>query len=198
MALLAVLVGLFTWRGSSLFWGVAFFSAFIRTLTLKNYNLARDYSYAFGGASLLVSLYCLVDPWGNASGVTFSVISWFHAICLAAFSVIMFCLRWWQNKKIRKLVLFTVFGVFLVSFAVDPFRDFWKQILGGFSFIRGEGDTWLEINSEFNGVFSSGRNFWFCATYLTPFWFLIPGIVIFGTRKWLRLNQKDPLLLNFR
>lgn len=192
----ALLLSIIFWRGSTLYWGLAFFSALVRVYASDNRLLAKSYAIAFGFAAGIVSVYCLADPWGGAGQLSFAVISWFHSGVLFAASGILILFSLSPSRKVFLIWLGCLAGASAVLFYGGLMAEVVGQFFKGLSFVRGKGDPWFDINSELRGVFQSRYSLWYSATYLTAFWFLAPVAVWLGIRKWLRGGQ-DLLLLNF-
>lgn len=195
-AILALLLAILFWRGSTLYWGLAFLSVLARSLVGNHRSLARGYSFVFGATALLLAGYCLLDPWGGAGQIAFGVISWFHVICLTAAAAILLLFALCPNRRHFGWWLGGVGAVVLVAALAGPLAGMVRQFIGGLSFVRGQGDPWLDTNSELRGVFKARYSFWYSASYLTPFWFLAPVALCLGTRRWYK-GGGDPLLLNF-
>ncbi len=193
---LALVFVIFLWRGSSLFWGVSFVSVLLRAISTGNRSLTKSYSCAYLLAGFLVSCYCLADPWGLARQVSFGVVSWFHVIALSGMAVVLWLYGTSKSNKAFYNVLLLLVAVVGLGLLLPPFNHLLKEMAGGLTFISGKGDPWLEINSELNPVFSSSRSFWFSASYLTIFWFLMPVAILLAWRNLWR-PEKKIYLINF-
>jgi len=193
----ALLLAILLWRGSTLYWGLAFASVFCRVLIGNHRRLALSYSLVFGGVGLALGVYCALDPWGGARHLSFGVISLFHVCMLAAWAAILLLFWLCRTRRIFFWWLGGVATLALVAILAGPLAGMVKQLVGGLSFVRGQGDPWLESNSELRGVFQARYSFWYSASYLTPFWFLAPIAVCLGFRQWNRGGRTDSLLLNF-
>lgn len=197
MSSAALIVAVFFWRGSTLYWGLAFVSAIFRVCVAGNRSLSLLYAAAFGQAAFLVGLYCLADPWSGAQQFSFSVISWFHVLLLslAAGIFVLFSII-----RTRRGVVGWLGGIGVIIVVIcflGPLAKVVTQLSEGLSFLRGQGDPWLDSNSELRGVFQSRYSLWYSATYLTAFWFLAPLSVWMAVRKWYGDGRVDSLLLNF-
>lgn len=193
----ALLLAIMLWRGSTLYWGLAFVSAFSRVVIGNNRRLALSYGLVFAGVGVVLGIYAWLDPWGGARQLSFGVISLFHVWMLAVWAATLFL--FWLCRS-RRLFFWWLAGALLltmVAILAGPLSGMVKQLAGGLSFVRGQGDPWLESNSELRGVFKARYSFWYSATYLTPFWFLAPVAVWLGFRQWSRGGRQDALLLNF-
>ena len=193
----SLLLAILVWRGSTLYWGLAFVSILGRVFVCHNRPLAFDYALAFGITALLLAGYCLLDPWGGAQQLAFGVLSWFHVLVLAGWAAILLLFGVCRTRRHFLWGLGGVGVVAVLAVAAGPLAGMAKQFLGGLSFVRGEGDPWLDSNSELRGVFKARYSFWYSASYLTPFWFVAPLALWQGVRKWGRGRGFDPLLLNF-
>ncbi|MBU4151995.1 MAG: hypothetical protein KKD63_03855 [Proteobacteria bacterium] len=193
----ALLVAIVFWRGSTLYWGVAFVSAITRVYVAKNHALARFYAAAFGAAALLVAIYCLVDPWSGAQRFSFAVVSWFHVLILFFGAGIFLLFSIARTRRVFWGWLGLVGVVAVAACVAGPAGKVVVQFVEGLSFLRGQGDPWLDSNSELRSVFQSRYSWWYSATYLTAFWFLAPVSVWVAARKWQRGGCVDPMLLNF-
>jgi dolichyl-diphosphooligosaccharide--protein glycosyltransferase len=196
-AVLCLLLTILFWRGSTMYWGLAFVSALGRALVGNNRPLARDYALVFGTAALILAAYCLLDPWGGARQIAFGVISWFHVIVLTAAALVLLLFGLCPSRRSFWWWLGGVGVVLLGAVLAGPLVGMVRQFVGGLSFVRGQGDPWLDSNSELRGVFKARYSFWYSASYLTPFWFLAPVALGFLARQWHKEGRIDPLLLNF-
>jgi len=188
----ALLAVLFTWRGATIYWGLSFVSAFLGCLATGDRRRARSLAWAHGWAALALAGYCLADPWGNAGGVAFGVISWFHAAFAALWAVFFALYASCSSAKMFFLITGVAAGAGLAAGAAGPLLE---QVRGGLSFLRGHGDPWLEVNSELRAVFSSRYPAWFSLTYLGVFWAASFPAAVTALRRWTR--RRDPALLNF-
>lgn len=193
----SLLVAILFWRGSTLYWGLAFLSVLVRVVVTDNRHLSREYALAFGGGALLLAGYCLVDPWGGAGQLAFGVISWFHVLVLAGAGLVLMSFALCPSRRHFWWGLGGLGAVLLIAAWAGPLAGMVREFLGGLSFVRGEGDPWLDSNSELRGVFKARYSFWYSASYLTPFWFLAPLALWLGLRRWHQEGRLDPLLLNF-
>jgi len=196
-AVFCLLLAILLWRGSTIYLGLAFTSVLGRALVGNHRPLARDYGLVFGAAALILAAYCLLDPWGGAARIAFGVISWFHVIVLTAAAVTLLLFGACRDRRSFWWWLGGLGVVVLVAILAGPLAGMVRQFLGGLSFVRGQGDPWLDTNSELRGVFKSRFSFWYSASYLTPFWFLAPVALGLLLRQWYRRRSIDPLLLNF-
>ena len=196
-AICALLLAILLWRGSTLYWGLAFVSVFCRVVIGNNRGVALSYSVIFGGLGLILAAYCAIDPWGGARQLSFGVISLFHVCLLAAWAAILLLFWRCRTRRLFFLWLGGVATLAMVAILTGPLAGMVKQLVGGLSFVRGQGDPWLESNSELRGVFKARYSFWYSASYLTAFWFLAPIAVCLGFRQWNKGGRADSLLLNF-
>jgi len=192
-----MVLAIFMWRGSALYWGMSFFAVLARSMVSGNRGLAMDYSHVYGGAALLLGALCIADPWGSASGISFGIISWFHVILLAIFSLLVFLAA--LSGGYRRFILLTgalvlAGGAGLLIFG--PLRTFVSELGSGFLFFRRSGDAWLEFNSELRGVFSR-HEFLFTAGYLTAAWFATPFAFVAALRNWQKGGRRDTGLITF-
>ncbi len=197
MAVCGLLLAIVLWRGSTLYWGLAFVSALCRVVIGDNRPAALSYSLVFGVVALILAAYCLIDPWGGAGQLSFGLISWFHVCLLAGWSGILLLFWVCRTRRLFFLCLAAVAALAFVAMLTGPLAGMAKQFVGGLSFVRGQGDPWLESNSELRGVFKSRYSLWYSASYLTGFWFLAPVALLLGFRKWSKGGRADALLLNF-
>lgn len=197
MTVLSLLLAILFWRGSTLYWGLAFVSALGRAFAANNRSLALEYGLAFGAGALILAVYCLIDPWGGARQIAFGVISWFHVVVLAGGAGVLSLFGLCRSRRHFWWGLGGLGVVALAAVLAGPLAGMVRQFLGGLSFVRGQGDPWLDSNSELRGVFKERYSFWYSASYLTPFWFLAPIAVWLGVRKWNTGGRVDSLALNF-
>lgn len=197
MALCCLLLAIILWRGSTIYWGFAFVSVLLRVVIGNNRPLALSYSALFGAAALLLAVYCLNDPWGGARQFTFGVISWFHVCVLSGWASILLLFGLCRSRVIFFWCLGGGAAVGLAAVLAGPLAPFVKQLVGGLSFVQGQGDPWLEANSELRGVFKERYSFWYSASYLTLFWFVAPLAVWWSFRQWNKGGRADLLPLNF-
>ncbi|MDD5758649.1 MAG: STT3 domain-containing protein [Desulfobulbaceae bacterium] len=197
VSIAALLLAIVLWRGSTLYWGFAFVSIMSRVVLGRNRPLALSYGLVFGVAALILAIYCALDPWGGAREFSFGVISLFHVCLLTVCASILLLFRLCRTRRVFLWWLAGGAVLVLVAILAGPLAGMVKQIVGGFSFVRGQGDPWLESNSELRGVFKNRYSFWFSASYLTVFWWLSPVAVWLGFRQWCKGGKRDFLLLNF-
>lgn len=197
MSIGALLVAIVLWRGSTLYWGLAFVSVMSRVLLGKNRPLALSYSAVFGAAALALAIYCALDPWGGARMFSFGVISLFH-VCLLTMCAAILLLFWLcRTRRVFLWWLGGVVALVFIAIVAGPLAGMAKQFIDGLSFVRGQGDPWLESNSELRGVFKNRYSFWYSASYLTAFWWLSPVAIWLAFRQWCQGGKSDFLLLNF-
>lgn len=199
LAVFCMLLAIILWRGSTIYWGLAFVSAFCRVLVSDSRPLSIAYSLVFWVVALLLAIYCLLDPWGGARQLSFGVISWFHVCMLAGWASVLLLFGLCRSRQLFWMWLAGGAVLALVAVLTGPLAGMVKQVVGGLSFVRGGGDPWLDSISELQGVFRLGarHNFWYSASYLTFFWVLAPVAVWLGFRQWNRGGRTDSLLLNF-
>jgi len=197
LAVCGLLVAIILWRGSTLYWGLAFLSALCRVVLGDNRPAALAYSLVFGVVALLLAGYCLLDPWGGARQLSFGLISWFHVLLLAGWAGILLLFGLCRTRRLFFLCLAVVAALLVAALLAGPLAEMARQVIGGLSFVRGQGDPWLEANSELRGVFKARYSFWYSASYLTVFWFSAPVAILLALRKWRQGGRADSLLLNF-
>ncbi|MBI5741360.1 MAG: hypothetical protein HZA16_11670 [Nitrospirae bacterium] len=191
-----IVLALFMWRGSTVYWGAAFLAVFIRSFISDRKGLSLDYAVSFLLASVVVAIVCVINPWGSASSVSFGIISWFHVIMLASLAAVLMLFSVCRTKKAFFYSLAGVTAAGTMSLALPQLRDFLSGILSGISFLRGGGDPWLESNSELHGVFS-GYNFLYSASYLTAAWFAAPFGAALALIKWKKDGMNNKYLITF-
>ena len=194
---LALPLVILIWRGCTVYWGLFFLTALIRSLTANNRPLAQDYALGFGVAALLVAAYCLIDPFGNARQMSFAVISWFHVGVLAAAGLALALLRLCRSRRLFFLLAGGLLAIIAVTAAIGPLAGVARQVLSGISFLRGKGDPWLDTNSELRGVFRTQMGLWYAASYLTAFWFLSPVALWHGFNRLKNGKETNGGVLTF-
>lgn len=189
-----LVLAIFLWRGSTLYWGATFLAVFIRSLVSNNKGLSLDYALSFIMASFIIALICVINPWGSASSVSFGIISWFHVIALLFFAFILLLFSTSKTKTTFSYALAGFAGAGILSLLVPQVRDFFSGIISGISFLRGAGDPWLESNSELHGVFSK-YGFFYSASYLTAAWFAAPFGIALALKNWKKGGMTDKYLI---
>ncbi len=190
-----IVLAIFLWRGSTLFWGVAFLSVLVRSLFSNDRRLSGDYAFVFTGSALIIAVICLINPWGTATDISFGMISWFHVILLSLFSCVLVLFTITKTRRTFSLSLGAVV-ISLLGLFLRPVWEFATQLIGGLSFIRGGGDPWIESISEMQGTFSK-YDFLYTAGYLTAAWFLTPLATVIALRKWREGGERDSKLISF-
>jgi asparagine N-glycosylation enzyme membrane subunit Stt3 len=196
LAASSLVLVIFMWRGSTVYWGIAFLSVFISVVSSRNRKLSLDYAVVFAGSSAVIAAFCLVDPWASAGGFNFAVISWFHVSLLGLCSLI---LAFYGTAGERKTLHYYYAAAAIVVIAVlflPPLRKFLSEIATGITFLHGGGDPWLESNLEMHGVFSA-HDFLFSASYLSAAWFAVPVASVLAFMKWNAGGRKDRFLITF-
>jgi asparagine N-glycosylation enzyme membrane subunit Stt3 len=184
-----LVLAIFMWRGSTIYWGIVFLTVLVRCAASGNRKLALDYSAAFAAAALMIALYCVVDPWRSAAGFRFGIISWFHVLMLGLASGALASYAVIRGKKMFLSVLTGVAAAALLALAIPAVRHFLSEIATGITFLRGGGDAWLDANSEMKGTFSF-FSFLYSASFLTAAWFAIPLAAILAFLDW-RKDRKN-------
>lgn len=197
VAALFIVLTIFMWRGSTIYWGMTFFSAFLRSFIAKNKKLSLDYSVVFACASILIAAVCIADPWGAAGGVSFGIISWFHVIVLTLFSVVLLlfsisrtCMMFYSS--LGAIAVISALSLFFWA----PAKSFLSEMALGISFVRGGGDPWIESIRELKGTFSD-YSFLYTASFLTVTWFAAPFAIVAALRRWKQKGKTDEMLLSF-
>ena len=162
----AFLIAIFTWRGSVLYWGLSFVAAFMGCFSAHDRPRARSLAVVHGALAVVLALYCLVDPFANAGGFDFKVVSWFHVALNTLWALFFLELAMIPTRR-RFLAVAGIGGALLLAVAGGVMGD---ELKAGLSFLRGRDDPWLAVNSELHGVFSSGHGPWSSLTYLGLFW----------------------------
>ncbi len=194
IATFILVLAIFMWRGSTIYWGITILVVFVRCVVSHNRKLSLDYAVTFAGASVAVAAYCALDPWGTARGFNFGIISWFHVTVLALCSVMLLL---YSLATKHTTFLYYIAGVVLTaaaSLSFPPVRRLFSEIATGIVFLRGGGDAWLNANSEMHGVFS-GHNFFFSASYLSVAWFVVPAGAVLAFLKWEKGGKTDKYLI---
>ncbi len=196
IAALVLVLAIFMWRGSTVYWGIAFLSILVRVAVSRNRKLSLDYAAAFAGAAAVIAAFCAANPWGSGAGFNFAVISWFHVIVLGLFSAVLTLYGAFIERKALPYWFAGVCVAAAAALFLPPVRKFLAEIATGITFLRGGGDPWLESNREMHGVFSK-HDFLFSAGYLTAAWFAAPVAAALAFLKWNREGRKDPYLVTF-
>ncbi len=194
VAALVLVLTIFMWRGSTVYWGMAFATVLVRAVVSHNRKLSVDYAAAFALASAIIASFCLVNPWGTAGGFNFAVISWFHVTALGVCSGILAFFGGLGERKTFPYYATGACVAFLLALFLPPVRSILSQVLTGITFLRGGGDPWLESNREMHGVFSR-HDFLFSAGYLTAAWFAVPVSAALAFLKWNRDGRRDRFLI---
>lgn len=188
-----LVLAIFMWRGSTVYWGITILVVFVRCIAVHNRKLSLDYAMAFAGASVAIAAYCVLDPWGTAHGFNFGIISWFHVLVLALCSIMLIFYSTAINRKTFFITsLLVLSGIALLI--LPPVRRFFSEILTGIIFLRGGGDAWLNSNTEMHGVFSK-YDFLFSASYLSASWFAAPVTAVLAFLKWYKGGKSDKYLI---
>ncbi len=194
VAAFLLVLAIFMWRGSTIYWGITFASVLIRCAVSGNRKLAFDYSATFAGASLMIALFCIINPWGSAAGFHFGIISWFHVLVLGLASAVLLIYSIVRERKTFFSFLAALAAAAAVSLAFSPVRLFVSELVTGFTFLRGGGDAWLDANSEMKATFSF-YSFFYSASYLTAAWFAIPLAAMMAFFEWYK-NRSNVFALN--
>jgi asparagine N-glycosylation enzyme membrane subunit Stt3 len=197
LAAFFLVLAIFMWRGSTVYWGIAFLSVFIRVVVSGQRKLSLDYAAAFAGAAAAIAAFCAANPWGSDGGFNFAVVSWFHVIVLgigAGILALYGTVR--ERKDFFYYAAAACVAVFAAVFFLQTAEKMFSEIATGVIFLRGGGDPWLESNAEMHGVFSK-HNFLFSAGYLTAAWFAVPVAAVLAFLKWNRDGRKDRYLITF-
>ena len=126
----SLLLCLFTWRGSTIYWGFSFVSILGRCLVADDRRQARSFAGVYLVAAALLSLYCLFDPWGNAGGFSFGVISWFHTALLVCWAVILHGFGMAASRKVFLRGAALAAACCVVLLAAGALGGVGKQLIG--------------------------------------------------------------------
>jgi len=189
-----LVLAIFMWRGSTIYWGAVFLAVLIRSLVSDNKKLSLDYAVGFVLASLLIALICVINPWGSASSVSFGIISWFHVIVLLVLACILLLFALIKTKRSFAYAMAGLAVAGILSLLFPQVMAFFSGIISGISFLRGGGDPWLEANSELHGVFTK-YNFFYSASYLTAAWFAAPLGAALALKNWKKGGMTDKFLV---
>jgi dolichyl-diphosphooligosaccharide--protein glycosyltransferase len=182
---------LLLWRGSTLFWGLAFASVLVRVIVLEKRFLAAHYAKVFLAASMLLTPVCLLTLSGTGAGASLVVISWIHPLILACFAAVLACCVVAPRKlRLWKMALALV-PVLLVGTIFVPKPFFIKAIEASY-FMFGIGDTWLRSINELEGTFTT-YGFLDGVQYVTLGFFIAPLAIVVAFLQWRRTGN-DRLL----
>jgi len=148
-----LLFAILIWRGSLIFWGIAFGALFLQVATDllrgdSNHQKAKfGWQTAAAGAIMLLPV-CIFNVWGTSSGVSFGIVSWFHVLFLAASALIFVVLDRFPPDR-RMLVAFAGTLAFVAAALLlwPASRRFAAEFLSGLAVIGGK-DPWLDSISE--------------------------------------------------
>lgn len=183
------------WRGSTLYWCMAFAVLAARLLYRQNRLLAKDYATSFLAAGVVTGLFCSLTPLG-LNTFSFSTVSWFHVTVLLACSATLGLYGWSPNTKWFLASLTFCLALIAILSLLPPVKSVFLELLKGISFLQRSGDAWLATNSEQLAVFSV-YDFWFGASALTVAWFLTPLAALLAIYRWREGGKQDDWLLTF-
>lgn len=192
----ALLVTIFMWRGSTIYWGLTLIRVLLWSLVRGKPQLARDYAWSVAGAALMLGVFVLLDPWANAREISFEIVSSFHVVVLGMAAVVLWAVGSPAGGRSRPAALTMACVGLAVSLLLPPVREALSSLLAGLAFFRRTADPWLASNSELKGMFQE-RAFFASATYLTVFWFLAPAAVAHAAIRWWRVERGNRLLFAF-
>lgn len=192
----ALVITIFMWRGSTIYWGLTFLRVLIWSLVARRPRLAREHARGFAAAAVALALFVWMDPWGNARNVSFGIVSGFHVILLGLAALCLGVVGCAADRRQSAIALAAVALGLLLSLTLSPVRQVLHSLLAGLAFFGRSGDPWLASNSELKGTFYHS-GFFAGATYLTLYWFLAPGAVAHAFGRWLRVDGSDRRLFAF-
>lgn len=174
---------LLIWRGSVIFWGIAFGTLLMELLFKRNNpaesdNIARYATNAFAAAGLILALFCFAGWMGATGGLNSRTTSWFHVFfligCAVAIRLFVLLLRSRTAGKFL-FVLGGVAAIFLVAALLPVTRGFVLQLSGGLGVVFSR-DPWLDSISELRPMLYPTGSFdpWHSVETLSLLYWLAP------------------------
>jgi dolichyl-phosphooligosaccharide-protein glycotransferase len=182
---------LLVWRGSVIFWGIAFGALLLYLMVggVRNESWRRTAAYGassfFIAAAMLLPV-CTFNIWGTAGGMTAGMVSWFHVLLLSVFSLIFFLLRYLSRGKIGIASGVALLSASVMLAVLPGGRTFLREFLAGIEVIAGS-DPWLSSITELISVLfykDGSLSLWYVVQNLSLFYWIFPLLMIVMLLRW--------------
>ncbi len=197
-----IVLTLFFWRGSTIFLGaIIIYTLFQLLLDIKNVRSCWPIYYTtvitFLTAAMLLTIFCVLDPWDISMQMSFNLISWFHPLLLVNYVLFFSVIIWFVSNGIIFRMRNFFISIILVIPLIFLLSPFLKNLLKGVSVIGGR-DPWLKNISELRSMLfpESRLDILNPALELTWVYWLSPFILFLLVYK-ARKDKFENLYLNF-
>lgn len=185
------------WRGSVIFWGVAFLALAVQIVADRLQGRATDELANYGRnlclfAALLLTPVCAFNLWGTSKGMSFGIVSWFHVTMLVCFAGLFVLLGRKYTAKVGNWPLVAAVVVVIFALVVPGTQRFVLELLSGLAVIGGK-DPWLDSISELRPMlFPEGKfALWHVTETLSFLYWLFPVLLVLLFARWRRSGYGD-------